>query len=383
MRNLSGLLATLSVGAAFVAVTTRPAHAKCSLIECGTNSPYLSEYSFHELNFEGLPNDEGLMVTGLESPLVWWTQLYPRVEADRLTAVDGHGTIWLSGDMLAGSHLTIIDSAAEPRKFELKIQTVYTGFDLWVDPNGEVLESYKLSWKEAGAPPQDFRALCTLPPPQMIGDGQEWYPDPDGTLLFTGDRYAAETKRVYDTEPRSTRGWVNVACPGGAKYKMFMTRHATFSSDLDPRVRRQAAHGDAEDVRLGRVRRRPVVHQAGHAAALDQREGLGLRHLERVRHRGVLGPRGRAVPQHAPPRRDVHEGDRGRLPPADLREPVPGGARPLARERLRRQPPAGEAAVATVERAGEEPRSRCPRASPPWRSASASRGGRSRRRRRR
>jgi hypothetical protein len=247
MRNLSGLLATLSIGAAFVAVTTRPAHAKCSLIECGTNSPYLSEYSFHELNFEGLPNDEGLMVTGLESPLVWWTQLYPRVEADRLTAVDGHGTIWLSGDMLAGSHLTIIDSAAEPRKFELKIQTVYTGFDLWVDPNGEVLESYKLSWKEAGAPPQDFRALCTLPPPQMIGDGQEWYPDPDGTLLFTGDRYAAETKRVYDTEPRSTRGWVNVACPGGAKYKMFMTRHATF------RARRVAGDhvGDAGGELLG------------------------------------------------------------------------------------------------------------------------------------
>jgi hypothetical protein len=231
MRNLSGLLATLSIGAAFVAVTTRPAHAKCSLIECGTNSPYLSQYSFHELNFDGLPNDEGLMVTGLESPLVWWTQLYPRVEADRLTAVDGHGTTWLHGDLLAGSYLTIIDSAAEPRKFELKIQTVYTGFDLWVDPNGEVLESYKLSWKEAGAPPQDLRPLCTLPPPQMIGDGQEWYPDPDGTLLFTGDRYSAEKKMVYDTDPHATQGWVNVACPGGAKYKMFMTRHATFSSD--------------------------------------------------------------------------------------------------------------------------------------------------------
>lgn len=226
------LVLSLSLGAVLAAgLLARAARAACGKLECGSNSPYLAQYNFHELNFDGLPNDEGLIVTGLESPLVWWTQLFPRVEADHLTAVDAAGTTWLHGAMLAGAKITVIDSAAEPRKYEMLIQAVYGGFDLWVDPDGEVLESYKLAWKEVGAPVQDLRPLCTLPPPQMIGDGQEWYPDPDGTILFTGDRYSAEKKVVYDVDPHSTAGWVNWACPGGALYKMFMTRHTTKSAN--------------------------------------------------------------------------------------------------------------------------------------------------------
>ncbi|MBK7072821.1 MAG: hypothetical protein IPH44_11005 [Myxococcales bacterium] len=225
------LVLSLSLGGVLVAsLFARDARAACSKIECGSNSPYLAQYDFHELNFKGLPNDEGLIVTGLESPLVWWTQLYPQVEADHLTAVDADGNVWLHGAMLGGATITVIDSAAEPRKFEMRIQAVYGGFDLWVDPAGEQLESYKLSWKEAGAPPQDFRPVCTLPPPQLLNDGQEWYPDPDGTILFTGDRYSAEQKTVYDIDPHSTAGWVNWACPGGALYKLYMTRHTTKSA---------------------------------------------------------------------------------------------------------------------------------------------------------
>lgn len=233
MRSQSISAVAVGLGVALLATTaaTPSARAACSKLDCGSNSPYLSEFAFHELNFDGEPNHEGLVVAGLESPLVWWTQLYPHVEAYRLTAVDSHGQEWLHGAALVGSKIMIVTSEPEPRKFELSIDAVYTGFDLWVDPAGEYLESYKLGWVKAGVA-MDHRPLCTLPPPQLIGDGQEWYPDPDGTILYTGDRYDAASKTVIAHDLEKTAGWVNVVCPGGAGYKLFETRHTLVTSNL-------------------------------------------------------------------------------------------------------------------------------------------------------
>lgn len=214
-----------------LSVAARDARAMCSKLECGSNSPYLAQYSFHELNFDGRANEEGLIVTGLTSPWLPFIELSPRVTRDRIVAVDAAGDVILAGAQLTGAYLTIVDSVAEPTKFRLTIEEVYGGFDLWVDPNGEQLESYKLSWRAEDSPPMDTRALCTLPPPQVIGDGQEFYPDPDGTLMFTGDRYDAARKEVSAVGYDDTAGWANIACPGGAVYKGFMTRHATASAD--------------------------------------------------------------------------------------------------------------------------------------------------------
>lgn len=217
-----------AAAAATVLGAAGPAHAKCSALDCGSNSPYLSEFSFHELDPSGAEyNDAGLRLVAL---VKWWVPYQPAVFADKLLALAPNGDVVWKGDDLIGTYLLVETKADPVRQFRIDIDAVEHDLTLWVDPDGEELEAYELSWAELTGPALPHRPLCSMPPPTVVADGAEYYPNPNAALIFTGDRYDAAAKTVIADSFESARGWINVVCAGGAGYKLFMTRHTTATS---------------------------------------------------------------------------------------------------------------------------------------------------------
>ena len=230
--DTSRLVVALAVATTAAVVLPATARAACGKLECGTNSPHLAEFKFHELDVTGANlNDAGMRVVALYK---WGVPFTPAIDRDRLVALDAHGDVVWSGADLIGTYLLLEakSSDAPLRQFRLQIDDVEDHLHLWVDDTGDDLEGYVLSWRELGGQMVTTRPLCNLPPPVVVEDGVEVYPNPNATIFYTGDRYDAATKTVIGSDYASTAGWFNLACAGGALYKLFMTRHTTVTSDL-------------------------------------------------------------------------------------------------------------------------------------------------------
>ena len=226
--NTSRLAVALATAAAAAVALPATARAACGKLECGTNSPHLAQYAFHELDASGQHrNDAGVQVLALYK---WGVPFTPAVRGDHLVALDAHGDVVWSGDDLIGTYLHLEVKTGEGlQQFRLQIDDVEHDLALWVDDADEDLEAYELSWRELNGQMVTTRPLCNLPPPVIVQDGLEYYPNPNATIFYTGDRYDAATKRVTATTAAATADWFNIACAGSVLAKMHLNRYTTAS----------------------------------------------------------------------------------------------------------------------------------------------------------
>lgn len=214
----------------FTAMAARSADALCPKLECGTNSPLMDFFEFHELS----PNEfnaEGLRLVGLWSA---GTLYQARVASDRLQGIDGFGNVALEGADLVDGTLDVITSADPPVHYYIHIKGVSETVKFWVDPGEDVIETYFLTWSGGleNYTGDDEQLLCPRPPTSKdeAYEGVD-YAKPYESVLFSGDRYNATDKTVIEIDPAMIRGWFNIACAGNALYKMYMTRHTTAGSN--------------------------------------------------------------------------------------------------------------------------------------------------------
>ena len=209
---------------------TNPLPANCPWWGCGSNSPLIDAWSFHELSVEGLPNSAGISLVGLVKDDRWYQ---PKVIGAQLYAdsLDPAAYPPISGSLLVGSALVL---ETERGRYTIDIMAVNDVTPYWVGP-AKTNETYVLHYTGGG---DDDVPLCRNPP----SDGRVW-PDAVGALLFTGDRYDAQTKVVTATSGEGTAGWFNIACAGSALAKLHLNRHTDAGATLGfetTRAQRQA-----------------------------------------------------------------------------------------------------------------------------------------------
>lgn len=173
----------------------------------GANAvPPASGRAFHELNLNGLANQVGLSIVGIQrrgtsySLDISGASLVARPKDSRLPA--------LSGDDLLGLQLQLKDAAGARSVIEIAgvSSTTY-----WAGPP-DAVPTYTLIYTSATH--ADPQPLCTA-------NGND-------AILFGGDRYDADHKTVTATGA-DANGWFNLACAGTALAKLHLTRHTEAS----------------------------------------------------------------------------------------------------------------------------------------------------------
>lgn len=190
----------------------------CDVTRCGTNSPVVDNFNFHELNLEGLPNAEGLHLSRFVQGTTEWT---PSVVDGTLS---GHrDTRTIAGAELVGAQLVIADDTGR----ELALVVAGVG-ETWIRyfPLGPgVLPSANLRIET-----YDFKVLlpgAPQPVPLCASDGSSRSSDtsdlaPGSAVLFEGDRIDAVHKTV---SPIIDPSWFNIGCAGGVLAKLALTGH--------------------------------------------------------------------------------------------------------------------------------------------------------------
>lgn len=222
MRTVLAGLIALCATTALVA----RADAKCSQLDCGTNSPVMKQFHFHELDLGQSYNAEGLKLGLLRKGLHVYL---PDLVDSRLVGrnVFTHA-IEIQGAQLAGSYLEVESNATPVDHFAIDIERVTDGLKLWVDPGEARYETYQLGWRGTGGEATHAVPLCPNPPGGKTTS--EIYTRPRESILFMGDRYDAESKTLLGSTRVRSR-FFNIACAGSAPFKLFMTRHTTATSD--------------------------------------------------------------------------------------------------------------------------------------------------------
>jgi|GEM_PF-3525152 len=220
----SGLLAL-----SLAAVSLGNAEAACPKLDCGSNSPVMKQFAFHELNETGGYNAEGLRIAGLWSN---GTMYRADVVGAELVARNSSGAIVLQGLALEGAYFDLASDAVPAEHFRISIDHVSYGLKLWVDPTAERYYTYRLNWRDAQMVQTEAPAepLCPMPPSTKYGAWGENYGNMLESVLFAGDRYDARAKTVV-ANGRGALNWFNVSCAGSTPYKLFMTRHTDITSD--------------------------------------------------------------------------------------------------------------------------------------------------------
>ena len=162
--------------------------------------------AFHELNLNGLPNQVGLSIVGIERD---HTAYILEVSGASITARPADsGSPVRSGRDLVGLTLQLEDAAGGRSVIEFAGvgTTAY-----WAGPT-EAVPTYTLTYTSTTH--SDPQPLCTT--------------NRNEAILFAGDRYDAERKTVMATGA-ATAGWFNIACSGTALAKLHLTRHTEAS----------------------------------------------------------------------------------------------------------------------------------------------------------
>ena len=204
----------------------------CPRWGCGENSPVMGPYSFWEGNLLGVP-DPTTHITFLDFRMA----AAPNI-AYAPTLVNGSQLVatrktWpytqLQGAALEGGYFRIGTPSGEFKIFISKVNVKATSnVKFWVG-NPDRIETYELNYTGPGIT-QD--QLCDNPPGRDAGEAPgHIYTAPLEAVLFTGDRYDAERKRVTATTYAATNGWMTIACAGSALAKLHFNRHTTAGSD--------------------------------------------------------------------------------------------------------------------------------------------------------
>lgn len=220
----AGLFRIVLSGVIAVALVAERADAKCTVLECGSNSPVIKTYRFHELHPGGAWNDADLRVVGFTA--ADGTPYQPWVFGAELVALDANWNVVLSGTQLQDATI-VLESRDPVEQYRIHIEHVTDSIDFWVDPDAESgVLTYQLTYTGPGI--EGRQPVCPKPPdkktPGLEGEG---YINPLEAILYTGDRYSALDKTVTAIGFGATRGWFNIACAGSAIYKLHMTRFTT------------------------------------------------------------------------------------------------------------------------------------------------------------
>lgn len=219
MKHLVSLALVPALVFGGVAVGARTATAACSKLDCGSNSPIIDMFSFHELNEVGLPNDAGLRLRDLVTSAN--VHYHPDVIGGRLVGRDANQNIAIEHAALAGSYLEVFTAAGA--FYKLYIDHVTLGVPFLVGPAASAgYESYELNY--TGGSITQKTPVCSMPPRGATQQQKE-------SVLYAGERFVALTKRVR-TAAVDDNNWFNVGCYNHVLWKTFVTRHTIPSSAL-------------------------------------------------------------------------------------------------------------------------------------------------------
>jgi hypothetical protein len=193
---------------------------QCDPDACGNgNSPVIAGVRFWRLHPDGLPNDRGLAIKSVVS--AGGVPLRLTAISDHLVGYDlaqykqGHKLIRTEGPTINGTRITVSYQGAEYR-----IRIVYDrSYDtpFWVVDPSKTVERYDFYYWLPWQPDSDPGTPLCKPPLDE---------DPASprikALVFTGEHYDPITKLLTT---RDTDGWINIACEGGAPYKMHLIGH--------------------------------------------------------------------------------------------------------------------------------------------------------------
>jgi hypothetical protein len=200
----------------------------CAPWECGTNSPQISAYGFHELNLSGQPEPESQFRL-LDFKLAGNSYTLQVVNG-RMIATNAGGAIF--GQGLVGAYMLVGQSTVDT--YAIQIQEVGT-VAYWAGGGVKTIESYLLAYAPApgGVPFPTFQNLCSNPPPR--GSSESRNMDPTHALVFEGDRIDGFQKKEYGID----RSWFNIGCAGHTLAKMYLTGHVQ-AAEVDGFVTTQA-----------------------------------------------------------------------------------------------------------------------------------------------
>jgi hypothetical protein len=190
--------------------STEQAVIDCDDWQCGSNSPIISTFRFHELNINGLPNLQGFSVMSL-----WKEGIHYQLSVENGRIIGRWGSLMIWGSALADAQIRVRQSG---KTYAIRIRTVTT--IQTVAKLGGVtrpIEAYVLDVSEiiGGAPPTEFRYLCSNIPSRDSPDlqGMNSYL----SVVFEGERINAAEKRIATTLDTD---WFNIGCAGHALAKM-------------------------------------------------------------------------------------------------------------------------------------------------------------------
>jgi hypothetical protein len=202
---------------------------KCPDWGCGTNSPIIDSQGFHELDLDGVANDEGFV----------YERFVKGGNEYRLDITDGiirgySGSTVIAGGNLVGAQIWVKSPAGS--EYAIQINNVDVTSFWALPPSGvpQALQTYVFQWSTTyhGVSKNDWQDLC----PDLMEDtlGQNAH----STVVFEGDRIIAKAKTVSQTIDSR---WFNFGCAGSALAKLYLTGHvqaarvAGFSNGWDQR----------------------------------------------------------------------------------------------------------------------------------------------------
>jgi hypothetical protein len=219
--SLLPLLAAGTLGCAAFSedqlATTEQAFIDCDPWICGSNSPIIDTYRFHELNTRGVANAEGFAVVSLRQGSMSY-----QLSVERGRIIGRAGSLQIQGAALQGAQIWLRHHPTG-RIFPIlinRVGTVQTFARLGGTPR--LLETYELEWAywNGGAPPTGWRNICSNIPtrdnPDVLGMNVSH------ALVFEGERIDRDAKTI-DATLDST--WFNIGCAGHALAKLAINGH--------------------------------------------------------------------------------------------------------------------------------------------------------------
>jgi hypothetical protein len=203
MSKLSLLVVLASLGACDGPLspdTLRTGGIQCPRWQCGYNTTEVNGKSLQELNLNGIPNGNGVMLVNFIAPL-GPSGYQLGVDGDELVARRPLSPT-LRGVRLIGSVLVLeVDGSLT---IPVTI-AAYEGVESWADGN-PVVPAYALVYNDVNDASLT-RSVCkgTLIDPLQAS-----------VVVLAGDRYDNATKTVQGNQT----GWVTLACAGSAAAKM-------------------------------------------------------------------------------------------------------------------------------------------------------------------
>lgn len=231
MLRLAAIVTLLAAGALGCAdlpedqlATTEQAFIDCDPWICGSNSPIIDTYRFHELNTRGLENREGFSIVSLVQGSMNYQLM---VQHGRI--IGRSGSVHIQGAALQGAEIRLRHNPTG-RIFPVRIHrvgNVQTFARLGGTPR--VLETYQLEWAywNGGAPPTGWRNVCSHIPartnPDVLGMNISH------ALVFEGERIDRDAKTI---DPALAPSWFNIGCAGHALAKLAINGHTEAAKQL-------------------------------------------------------------------------------------------------------------------------------------------------------